>query len=480
MTDGRMTKTSDPTFWSLVEAADAVAAGEISARELTEACLARIEAWQPVINAFIHLEADLALQMADATDAARARGEPLGPLAGVPLAHKDMFYRTGMLATCGSKIRKDFRPDYTATVMDRLDAAGAVYLGGLNMSEFALGPTGHNDHWGHCRNPWNPAHITGGSSSGSGAATGARLTFGALGSDTGGSVRLPAGANGVVGLKPTAGRVSRYGAMGLSFTHDNIGPLTRTVRDNARLFGVIAGADPNDATCSSRPLSDYDAACRNPDIKGLRIGVPETFYRASLDPAVGELMEATLKVFADLGAIVKPVAIPSPEANTDLANLITASESATLHAHWLRTRPQDYGPQPRARVEAGFAVSATDYLTALQVRPRIIREFCEAAFAECDVLHVPTFDMPIPTIEETNVGDRQGFAAVIAGISRCTRPMNYLSLPALSVPAGFTPNGLPASLQLVGKPFSEVTLYRAAAAYEDATSFAAIAPELPQ
>ncbi len=475
-----MTKASDPTLWTLVQAADAVAAGEISSRELTETCLARIETWQPAINAFIHLEADLALQMADATDAARAQGAPLGPLAGVPLAHKDMFYRTGMLATCGSKIRKDFRPDYSATVMDRLDAAGALYLGGLNMSEFALGPTGHNDHWGHCRNPWNPAHITGGSSSGSGAATAARLIFGALGSDTGGSVRLPAGANGLVGLKPTAGRVSRYGAMGLSFTHDNIGPLTRTVRDNARMFAAIAGADPNDGTCSTRPLPDYEATCLNPDIKGLRIGVPETYYRASLDPAIGALMDASLKVFAELGAIIKPVAIPNPEANTDLANLITASESATLHAHWLRTRPQDYGPQPRARVEAGFAVSATDYLTSLQLRPRIVREFCEAAFAECDVLHAPTFDMEIPTIAETDVGDRQGFAAVIAGISRCTRPMNYLSLPALSVPAGFSPNGLPGSLQLISRPYAEAMLYRAAAAYEAATDFATKTPELPQ
>lgn len=475
-----MRKASDPTLWSLTDAADAVAAGDISSRELTEACLNRIEAWQPVTNAFIHVEAEVALAMADAADAARARGEALGPLAGVPLAHKDMFYRAGMLATCGSKIRKDFRPDYTATVMDRLDGAGAVYLGGLNMSEFALGPTGHNAHWGHCRNPWNPAHITGGSSSGSGSATGARMVFGALGSDTGGSVRLPAGANGVVGLKPTSGRVSRYGAMGLSFTHDTIGPLTRTVRDNARMFAVVAGADPNDATCSARPLPDYEAACREPDIRGLRIGVPSTYYRASLDPAVGALMDHSLQVLEELGAVIRPVEIPDPEPNTDLANLITASESATLHAHWLRTRLQDYSPQPRARLEAGFAVSATDYLTALHARPRIVREFCDAAFADCDVLHAPTFDMEIPTIEETNMGDRQGFAAVIARISRCTRPFNYLSLPALSVPAGFTPNGLPASLQLIGRPFAEATLYRAGAAFEAATGFADRAPQLPQ
>ena len=475
-----MTETaSDPCLWSLTEAAEAVAAGRISSRELTGAILARIDRWQPVLNCFIHLEADLALEMADAADAARARGETLGPLHGVPMAHKDMFYRAGVLSTCGSAIRRDFRPDYTSTVMARLDAAGAVYLGGLNMSEFALGPTGHNDHWGHCRNPWNPAHITGGSSSGSGSATGGRLSFGALGSDTGGSVRLPAGANGVVGMKVTSGRISRYGCMGLSFTHDTIGPLTRTVADNARMLGVVAGYDTNDPTSSQRPAGDYEAACAARDLKGLRIGVPETYFRASLDPAVAEHMDKSLRVFADLGAVVRPVAIPDPDANIDLANIITATEGATLHAHWLRTRPNDYGPQPRARLEAGFAVSATDYLTALQLRPRLVRQFVEAAFAECDILHAPNFEAPIPSIAETDIGDRQGFAAVLARTSRCTRPMNFLGLPALTLPAGFDANGCPTSMQLIGKPFAEARLYAAGAAYEAAVGFAAKAPALP-
>ncbi len=475
-----MTESStDPCLWSLTEAADAVASGKISSRELTEACLARIEQWQPVINCFIHVEAELALATADAADAARGRGEKLGPLYGVPMAHKDMFYRAGVLSTCGSAIRRDFRPDYTSTVMARMDAAGGVYLGGLNMSEFALGPTGHNDHWGHCRNPWNSAHITGGSSSGSGSSTGARLSFGALGSDTGGSVRLPAGANGLVGMKVTSGRVSRYGCMGLSFTHDTIGPLTRTVADNARMLSVVAGYDPNDPTSSQRAVGDYEAAAAARDLKGLRIGVPETYFRSALDPEIREHMGRSLQVFRDLGAEVKPVDIPDPDANIDLANIITASEGATLHAHWLRTRPNDYGPQPRARLEAGFAVSATDYLTAVQLRPRLVRQFVEAAFAECDVLHAPTFEMPIPTIEETDIRDRQGFAAVLARTSRATRPVNYLGLPAITLPAGFDGNGCPTSLQLIGKPFAEAMLYRAGGAFESATDFAASAPSLP-
>ena len=472
---------TDPALWSLTDAADAVASQKISSRELTEACLKRIDAWQPVINCFIHVEAESALAQADAVDAARANGASLGPLAGIPLAHKDMFYRKGELATCGSRIRADFRPDYSSTVMDRMDAAGAVYLGGLNMSEFALGPTGHNDHWGHCRNPWNPDRITGGSSSGSGAATAARMCFGAVGSDTGGSVRLPAGANGLVGLKTTTGRVSRYGCMGLSFTNDTIGPLARTVADCARLFTIIAGHDPKDPTTSTRPLSDYEGAVRrgaNEGLKGLRIGVPETYYRSALEPEIAAKMDASLRVFEGLGAEIKTVSIPDPDANTDLANLITASEGATLHAHWLRNRPQDYGPQPRARLEAGFAVSATDYLTALQLRAKLVREFCAEAFAECDVLHAPTFEMPIPTIAETDVADRQGFAALIARVSRCTRPVNFLTLPGLTLPAGLDGNGCPTSLQLIGKPFAEATLFRAGRAFEQATGFASDAPGL--
>ena len=199
---------TDPVHWTLVEATDAVDGGSISSRELTEACLRRIETLQPILNCFIHVDAEEALAEADAADPRRARGEPLGPLHGVPLAHKDMYYAAGRLSTCGSKIRKDFRPEESGTVMERLAAAGAVHLGGLNMSEFAVGPTGHNAHWGHCRNPWNPAHVTGGSSSGSGSAIGGRLAFAALGSDTGGSIRLPAGICGLVGIKPTQTRVA--------------------------------------------------------------------------------------------------------------------------------------------------------------------------------------------------------------------------------------------------------------------------------
>ena len=366
---------AEPIDMSLVEAADAVRAGRVSARELTQACLQRIERLQPKLNAFISIDAEDALQAADRADAARKRGDTLGPLHGVPLAHKDMYYRAGKVSTCGSKIRRDFRPDYTATVIERIDAAGAIHLGGLNMSEFAFGPTGHNAHWRPARNPWNPEHVTGGSSSGSGSAVAGRLAFGALGSDTGGSIRLPAGFCGIAGIKPTQGRVSRYGAMGLSFSLDCVGPLARTVRDCARLLGVIAGSDERDATCSRLPVPDYESATVNADVKGVRIGVPKTYYYEGCDADVQALLQASLRRFSELGAEVIEVDIPDQNGLSDLGGSIVGPESATLHGAWLKERPQDYGPQVRARLEPGLAVPATWYLHALQIRPAIAQPF---------------------------------------------------------------------------------------------------------
>ncbi len=265
------------THLSLTDVAEAIRTKQVSAVEVTAACLRRIERLQPKLNCFISIEAEAALKAAAVADADLARGVLRGSLHGVPLAHKDMFYRAGQVSTCGSKINRDFVPDHTATVLSRLEAAGAIYLGGLNMAEFALGPTGHNEHWGHCRNPWNPDYITGGSSSGSGSAVAARLTYGALGSDTGGSVRMPAGVCGVVGLKPTWGRVSRYGVMPLSFSLDTVGPLARTVQDCACLTRIIAGSDPMDSTSSTALVPDYEATLSE-GMKGIKIGVPTNYY----------------------------------------------------------------------------------------------------------------------------------------------------------------------------------------------------------
>jgi aspartyl-tRNA(Asn)/glutamyl-tRNA(Gln) amidotransferase subunit A len=466
---------SEPTSWTLVEAADAIKAKRISSRELTQACLARVARLQPTLNAFIRIEGERALAAAVAADAAR---DSSPPLHGVPLAHKDMFYRAGLPCSCGSKIRRNFVPKVTATVMARLDAAGALNLGGLNMSEFAFGPTGHNHHHGPARNPWNPAHVTGGSSAGSGSAVGARLVFGAMGSDTGGSIRLPAGLCGLVGLKPTTTRVSRFGSMGLSFTLDCLGPLARTARDCARLTAAIAGADPRDPTCSDAPVDDYESATINATVRGLRVGVAGNYYGDDVQDEVAAAHAACIASLKQLGATVVEVRVPAHERLTDLQNIVSGSEGAALHATWLRERPEDYGPQVRARIELGLGVPAVSYLQALQLRPRLLREVVDAVFTRCDVLVVPVLPFPVPTIAETDMGAGQGFAQMIAGMTRFTRPLNFLGLPGLSMPAGFDSRGLPIGVQLVGRPFAEATLFRVAAAYETATDWTRRAPSL--
>ena len=469
---------TSPAELSLCDAADRIRAGEISSREVATACIERIERHADALNCFIRFDPDKALAQAEAADRALAAGEPAGPLHGVPLAHKDMFYRAGVVCTCGSKIRRDFVPDRTATVLKRLDAAGALDVGALNLSEFAHGPTGHNFHFGPCRNPWNPDYISGGSSSGSGAAVAARLVHGALGSDTGGSVRLPAAANGLVGIKPTQTRVSRHAIMGLSFSLDNVGPLTRTVRDAARVLGVIAGHDPDDATTSRLPVPDYERAATAPDVRGLRVGVPRNYYYDTVTPEVKSRLDGSLHELEGLGAEIVEVTVPHHEHITHLQHVVQTSEAATLHAAWIAERPDDYGPQVRARIQPGLATPATWYLRALQLRPRIVADFVERVFGACDVLHLPAIAVPVPTIAETDVGDSSGFTRTIARIVRCTVPMSYFTCPSIVMPAGLTDNGLPCSFQLAGRPFDEATLFRAAAAYEAATGFPERAPAL--
>ena len=469
--------SDDIHLLSLVEVADAIAARRLSAVEVVSAAIDRAERLQPALNCFISLQAEAALESAAAADAALARGEAPGPLHGVPLAHKDMFYRTGHVTTCGSRIRKDFVPDHDSTALARLHGAGAIYLGGLNMAEFATGPTGHNQHWGDCRNPWNQAHISGGSSSGSGASVAGRVVFGALGSDTGGSVRLPSSCCGVVGLKPTNGLVSRCGLMPLSHTLDTVGPLTRTVADAARITSVIAGHDPRDPTSSTRPVPDYEAALAE-GAAGLRIGVPaEYFYDLATDE-VRALMERSLDVFRAAGVEVVEVAVPDIARINHLSNVVLSSEAAAIHEPWIAGRPDDYQEQVRNRYEPGLHVPAVKYIQALSARAGLLREFVDTALDGVDALHTPGVPFPIPTRDETNVGGGERMAAMVAGLSWCTRAANYLGGPALIVPCGFTGNGLPTAFQLMGRPFSEATLFRLGHAYQSATDWHRRAPSL--
>jgi aspartyl-tRNA(Asn)/glutamyl-tRNA(Gln) amidotransferase subunit A len=461
--------SAEPALMSLVAVAKAIATKEISSREVTRSCLHRIAEWQPRLNAFMAIEAEAALKAADAADAALAKGNNHGPLHGVPLAHKDMYYDEGKVVTCGSKIRRDFVATTTSTALQRLKDAGTVRLGSLQMVEFAFGPTGHNPHYGAVRNPWNVDHITGGSSSGSGSAVAARLTFAALGSDTGGSIRMPAHFCGVTGLKTTVGRVSRAGAMPLSQSLDTVGPLAQSAEDCALLLGLMAGADPEDLTASTLPVPDYMAATMG-SIKGLKIGVPTAFYVDDLDPDVARVLDETIATLKKEGAEIVSVELPDQRQLTGACQLVLAAEAAALHKRWMIERPQDYGAQVLMRLQNGLAIPAVSYLEAMRWRGPALAAYL-AAVAGTDAVIAPVAPMPAATIAESDVGNSLNAEAVIQRITRFTRPINYLGLPALSIPSGFTKNGLPVGLQLIGRSFDEAMLLRIGAAFQRATDY---------
>jgi aspartyl-tRNA(Asn)/glutamyl-tRNA(Gln) amidotransferase subunit A len=461
--------SADPSLLSLTSVAQAIADKQFSSREVTRACLDRIAHWQPRLNAFMAVEADEALAAADAADAALAKGQKRGVLHGVPMAHKDMYYDAGKVVTCGSLIRRDFVATTTSTALQRLKDAGTVRLGSLQMAEFAYGPTGHNSHFGPVHNPWALDHITGGSSSGSGSAVAARLTFAALGSDTGGSIRMPAHFCGVTGLKTTVGRVSRAGAMPLSQSLDTVGPLARTVEDCALLLGLMAGADPEDPTAITGALPDYMAATRA-SMKGIRIGVPTAFYIDDLDPEVARVLDETIKALEREGAEIVHVELPDQRQLSAAAQLVLAVEAAAFHKRWMIERPQDYGPQVLMRLQNGLAIPGVSYLEAVRWRGPALSAYL-AAVAGVDAVIAPVSPVPAPTIAESDVGNSPDAEAVIQRLTRFTRPVNYLGLPSLAIPCGFTRGGLPVGMQLIGRSFDEATLLRIGAAFQRATDF---------
>jgi aspartyl-tRNA(Asn)/glutamyl-tRNA(Gln) amidotransferase subunit A len=468
--------SAEPALLSLTEVAQAISSKRFSSREATQSCLDRIAQWQPHLNAFMAIEGEAALEAADAADAALAKGNVSGALHGVPLAHKDMYYEAGKVVTCGSKIRRDFVATTTSTALQRLKNAGTIRLGSLQMVEFAFGPTGHNTHFGAVHNPFALDHITGGSSSGSGSAVAARLTFAALGSDTGGSIRMPAHFCGVTGLKTTYGRISRAGAMPLSQSLDTVGPLARTAEDCALLLGLMAGADPEDPTASASPIPDYMAATREP-IKGLTIGVPTAFYVDDLDPEVARILDETIATLKREGATIVQVELPDQRQLTAAAQLIVAVEAAAFHKRWLIEREQDYGPQVLMRLHNALAIPGVTYLEALRWRGPALSAHM-AAVAGVDAVIAPVAPVPAPTLAESDVGNSPDAESVIQRLTRFTRPINYLGLPALSIPSGFTRSGLPVGMQLIGRSFDEATLLRIGAAFQRVTDFHARIPKL--
>jgi aspartyl-tRNA(Asn)/glutamyl-tRNA(Gln) amidotransferase subunit A len=470
--------TAELARLDLVSIASLIRRGKASSAEVVRASLDRIEAWQPHINAFIAVEADAALDEARRCDEETARGICRGPLHGVPLAFKDAFYRRGKICSAGSAILRDSVAGDTATVIDRLERAGMICLGRLGMSEFAADPTGHNAHYGACGNPWNPAYIPGASSSGSGAALGARLVYGSLGSDTGGSIRLPAAACGVVGLMPTHGRVSRHGVIPRAWSLDRPGPMARTARDCAVLLGIIAGHDPRDSLTSAEPVPDYRRGL-GAGIKGLRIGIPEALG-PDVTPEVCNELDRSQAILRSLGAELRPIRVPDALGLFRLNDIILKAEAAAIHGKWLRQRPLDYADYFRVRIEAGLLIPATQYIEALALRGRMLERFLDESLGEVDLLHYPAIPRALPTLAEaTLVADDPETLARAASLSTYTRLFNYLGVPAISVPCGFDANGLPVGFQLVARPFGEALLLRAAHAYQQVTDWHLRMPPAP-
>ena len=463
--------------YSLTEVAAGIRRKEFSSEEVTRNCLEKIEKLQSKLNCFISIYAEEAIEAARRADKAIASGDEIGSLHGVPLAHKDMFYRDGFVSTGGSKIQKTFKPSYTATVLDKLDAAGAIHVGGLNMSEFASGPVGQNQHFGDCKNPWNIQCAPGGSSSGSGAAVAARLVYGALGSDTGGSVRIPSALCGLVGIKGTQGRVSRRGGMPLSFSLDCFGPLARTALDCARLFCTIAGDDEKDPTASKEPVSDYEKICSR-EIKDIRIGIDPTFGGIEPSDEVLEMIKSTVKQYESLGAKIIEIKLPDQDELNALSNVITRSEAATIHRKWLKERRDDYSPQVRRRIEIGLGIPATRYLEALSLRSHHLQLYNNAAFSHCDVVLLPTVGEEAPTLSELDVGDSDELPQMLRRLTGYTRPINYYGLPSINIPGGFSNNGLPLGFQIIGRPYHEGLLFQMAAAFQHITDYHKKSPEL--
>ena len=418
------------------------------------------------LSAFVRHDGEAARYTAEA-------GGFRGALGGVALAHKDMIYREGSVTTCGSRLFEGVAARETATVLQRLDAAGALDLGTLHMAEFAHNSTGHNAFLGPARNPWNPAHITGGSSSGPGVAVAAGLVHGALGSDTGGSIRLPAHFCGVTGLKPTTGLVSRGGCMPLSFSLDTIGPMARSAEDVAALLAPLVGADPRDPTAEHAPAADYVAACDMP-VAGLRVGLPTDFYTEGLTPEVAAALDACVGVLERLGVELRPVDLPDQDGLSAAQLVLVASEAASQHRETLFT-DAPYDPQIRNRLVNGLGYSAQDYLYALRGRGAALAAHL-AAIEGFDAVLTPVAPFDAPTLAETDIGGGPEAEALIQSISRFMRPANYLGVPALAFPAGFSGRGLPVGLQLVGRPFGEPALFALASAYQRATEHHRLRP----
>jgi aspartyl-tRNA(Asn)/glutamyl-tRNA(Gln) amidotransferase subunit A len=467
---------------------------EVSARDVTEAFYHRIETLEARVHAYLTLTPELALEQAERADRRRQAGEH-GPLLGIPLAIKDVICTKEVRTTCGSRILHNFVPPYDATVMERLNAAGAVMLGKTNMDEFAMGSSTEHSAYGITHNPWDLDTIPGGSSGGSAAAVAADECAAALGTDTGGSIRQPAACCGIVGLKPTYGRVSRSGLVAFASSLDQIGPMTKGVRDAALLLNVIGGKDVRDSTSADIPLPDFTQTLTG-RVQGLRIGIPREYFIAGIDAEVERAVRGAVKVLEELGATSAEVSLPHTEYGVAAYYILAPSEASSnlarydgikygyrtpqwsnLRDMYMRTRDEGFGAEVKRRIMLGtYALSAgyyeAYYKKAQQVRTLIRGDF-EAAFREVDVLAAPIAPTPAFKIGEKIDDPLQMYLSDVF-----TVPVNLAGLPGISIPCGFSSTGLPIGLQLIGKPFDEETILHAAYAFEQSTDYHRRKPSL--
>lgn len=462
-------EASELCYLSLRSLGTLIQRREISPVETTEAVLDRVDKIDRQLNSFITLLRDQALDQARAAEQEIANGQYRGPLHGIPIALKDLYYTKGIRTTAGSKILSDFIPTYDATVVSRLQDAGAILIGKLNMHEFARGATNSSSLIGACYNPWDTLRVTGGSSGGSGAAVAAGLCYGALGSDTGGSIRIPAAFCGIVGLKPTYGRVSRHGVFPLSWSLDHVGPMTRTVTDAALMLQTIAGHDRQDPTTRAAVVPDYTAPLTE-DIEGVRLGIPQEFYFEQLDSEVSESVRAAIQTLERAGAHTEEISLPLSQYAGAAGRIISLTEAAEIHEPFLKTRLADYSPDVRAGFLTGQLILGKHYIKAQRLRS-LIRQEMAAALQRVDALITPTVPIPAPRIGQTTIDIGQEHLETLWALSRLTRPANLTGFPAISVPCGFTQDGLPIGLQLTGRPFAEASILQIAYAYEQSTTW---------
>ena len=467
--------TDSVTELTLAQAGKALQRRDLTSRSLTEALLERIARLQPELNCFISIEADDALAMADAADAEISAGRWRGPLHGVPLAHKDAFNRDGKLTTVGTSVFTE-PATFTATAIQRLNDAGAVNLGALHMDELAAHGYGQNRTFGLCINPWSADHVIGGSSGGSAVAVVSRVVLGALGGDTGGSIRIPAAMCGVTGLKPTLGRVSLYGAARRSWSADHPGPLAQTAEDCGLIMQAVAGRDPADPITVDLPVPDYTADLPT-NLNGVRIGVGVGEPFGEIHADVAPLHADAIAVFRDLGAEVVELTVPGAALANDLQQSMIKPEITMMMADLLR-RTSDISPAVLGTQDEGNMVPATRYLEAKALRAPVLEEHVRGVYGRVDVLFTAGLGGPVPTVEEMSSTDVAAISARYKNDLRVIRFANYLGTPSMSVPCGFTPDGLPNAFQLHGPPFGEKRLIDVAHAYQQTTDWHTRLPPL--